>query len=74
MTHEKLKERTLCKLELIVDLILNERYEDVEDHLGFSPSGSWEGESNHFIDFDECGSPKDIGEVLRELIRLRDKK
>ena len=74
MTHEELRERTLNKLGLITKLIENEQYEDVEDHLGLSPSGSWEGESNHFIDFDDYGSPKDIREVLRELIKLRNKK
>lgn len=74
MTHEELKARTLHKLNLIVELIENEQYEDVEDHLGFSLSGSAEGEDNYFINFEEYGASKDIDDVLRELIGMRDKK
>lgn len=74
MSHEELKASTLSKLRLISQLIGNEQYEDVEDHLGFSPSGSAEGEDNYFIDFEEYGASKDIDDVLRELIGMRNKK
>lgn len=73
---EKLKEETLNHLEKIINLIKEDKFDDVNNLLALSISGDGYGCDNNYIDFsfldlegDEFGrkSIEDLGDVVNEL-------
>ena len=74
--YEVLREYTISVLEDALNLIKEEKYDDVR--LDYSPAGDGYGKDNAYIDFrfsqaDRNGyvEIEDIGDVLEELIRLK---
>lgn len=72
LSHQELKQLVLDKLKTVTELIEREEYEEVaNDHISLSLSGD-EDDENFFIDFSDDAFV-DIGEVLDELIGLKEK-
>ena len=71
LSHEELKQLVLDKLRTVTELIEREEYEEVaNDHISMSLSG--DDDENFFIDFSDDAFV-DIGEVLDELIGLKER-
>jgi hypothetical protein len=68
--EEALKHYVIGRLNNIIDLIQKSKYSEVDNLLGYSPSGDGHGEDNSYILFDEFGSNADIGDVIQRLMAL----
>jgi hypothetical protein len=73
--HEHLKKFVIKKIEVILDIIKQENYEEVEHFTSYSPSGDGYGLDNNFINFSYSNSEEnalDIIEVVDELKYLKN--
>lgn len=72
--HDVLKSHTINILENVIDMIKDERYEELENMLVYSPSGDGYGCDNHFINFSYTNDDtEDLESRLCDLMTLKRK-
>lgn len=71
--HEAVKNHVIGILQEIINLVKEEKYEEIQDKLIYSPAGDGYGEDNHYINFSYRNGEKDIKEILEELKKLKYK-
>ena len=70
--HLTLKSYVINVLENVIEMVKDEKYEELNNMLCNSPSGDSKGEDNKFINFsyrDNC--EEDLSEILYELIEFK---
>ena len=67
--YNALKEDTCERLNCIINLIKEDKLEEIEELIEYSPAGDAWGSDNYYIKFI---NEFDIGEVLNSLKRLRE--
>lgn len=72
--HDEYKKFVIGKLENILNLIKEERYDEIEQFLFFSSGGDYGGNENYCIDFSYPSEYKrDICDVVYTLRDLKGK-
>lgn len=70
--HTALKEHVIDTLKAVLKTIQDEKYEDIDNYLGYSGSGDDHGQENHYIDFSyDPEESWDISQVVYELTKLK---
>lgn len=67
--YNALKEDTCERLNRIINLIRNDKIEEIRELVEFSPAGDAWGKDNYYIKF---VNEFDIGDIIDSLIRLRE--
>lgn len=69
----KIKEFAINRLKTIVNLLENDKFNEISQFTAYSPSGDGMGWDNNYIDFSEIGgySSLDILELTSELEQLK---
>lgn len=68
-----LKQYTIERLEKVIELIKEDKYDSVKYMLADSPSGDAYGCDNCYINFAYDNNNRDINDILDELIMLKYK-
>ena len=70
---EFLKEYNINVLKNIISLIEEEKFEEINEFVAYSPSGDW-GDDNYYINFSYDGSSgKDVMEAFGEMEHIKSK-
>lgn len=68
---EALKKHVMDRLNEIINLVINEEFDEVEKYLKYSPAGDGYGCDNYFIDFSYVdGEEMDLSELLYKMKQL----
>jgi uncharacterized protein (UPF0297 family) len=72
LQFEELKREAVETLRNFTDLLDNEKFQEIEKLIGYSPAGDDMGCDNQYIKFNHIHkSMDDIGDVLNKLVELK---
>lgn len=71
LQHDELKKHAIAVLLRVADLIGDEKYDEVDSHTFYSPSGDGYGMDNNCIDFKVGEDHKDILDIVEKLRTLK---
>lgn len=71
--HNAVKNHVIEVLQDIINLVEEEKYEEIQNKLIYSPSGDGYGEDNHYINFSYRNGEEDIKEMMDRLKNLKSK-
>ena len=67
-----LKFHTVCVLKEIIDLVENEKFDEIEKKLIYSDGGDW-GEDNYYINFGyDDGDYKDMDDIVCTMKQVKE--
>jgi len=69
----KVKEFAINRLKTIVNLLENDKFDEISQYTTYSPAGDYMGCDNNYIDFSEIGGYEslDINQLSDELKNLK---
>jgi hypothetical protein len=68
---EALKQHVIETLDLVMQQVKDEAFQDLHKGLAHSPAGDCMGDDNHYIDFGYSNECLDIAEVIDQLSALK---
>lgn len=71
--HNAVKNHVIEVLQDIINLVEEEKYEEIQNKLIYSPSGDGYGGDNHYINFSYRNGEEDIKEMMDRLKNLKSK-
>ncbi|KYC52642.1 MAG: hypothetical protein AMQ22_00692 [Candidatus Methanofastidiosum methylothiophilum] len=75
LKFSNLKQLTIDRLKIIAKLLEEEKFEDVQNHLAYSPAGDGMGDDNYYIFFyDLVDGINDLNDVCNYLKELKKNK
>ena len=69
--YEFLKEHTLNILEVIIDDLKNNKFDDIKNKMKFSPAGDGYGSDNFYINFSYNETSMDLLDIIDEMEELK---
>lgn len=70
---EEIKKQTLDRLDKVLTLLREDKFDEIESLIKFSPAGDCMGNDNHYIDFSFLSSENNTIEDIHDVIRILKK-
>ena len=67
---EEIKKQTLDRLDKVLTLLKEDKFDEIESLIRFSPDGDCMGCDNHYIDFSFLSSEDNTIEDIHDVIRI----